>query len=41
MRLPTKTIFIHPGEVLREEYLLPLNITQTELANHIGWIIKP
>lgn len=24
-----------PGELLREEFLLPLNITQKELANHI------
>lgn len=26
----------HPGETLREEYLTPLNISQSELARHIG-----
>ncbi|NGX64048.1 MAG: putative HTH-type transcriptional regulator YbaQ [Candidatus Anoxychlamydiales bacterium] len=25
-----------PGEILYEEFLLPLQITQKELANHIG-----
>jgi len=30
-RLPT-----HPGEILSEEFLLPLGITQVELARHIG-----
>lgn len=30
-RLPT-----HPGEILSEEFLLPLVITQVELARHIG-----
>lgn len=27
---------IHPGEVLREEFLLPLNISQYRLAKEIG-----
>jgi antitoxin HigA-1 len=27
---------IHPGEVLREEFLVPLGITQYRLANEIG-----
>lgn len=27
---------IHPGEVLNEEFLLPLNITQYRLAKEIG-----
>jgi len=27
---------IHPGEVLREEFLLPLGITQYRLAREIG-----
>lgn len=36
MRLPTKTIFTHPGEILREEYLAPLNITQADFAEHLG-----
>ena len=30
-RIPT-----HPGEVLLEEFLVPLEITQVELAAHIG-----
>jgi len=27
----------HPGEMLLEEFLIPLGITQKEFANHIGW----
>jgi addiction module HigA family antidote len=27
----------HPGEILEEEFLKPLGITQTALANHLGW----
>ncbi len=30
-RLPT-----HPGEVLSEEFLVPLGLTQAALAHHIG-----
>jgi len=29
-----------PGEILKEEYLLPMNLTQKQLANHIGCDIK-
>ena len=29
-----------PGEILREEYLLPLGMTQNELADHIGCDVK-
>ena len=29
-----------PGEILREEFLEPLGLTQKELANHIGCDIK-
>lgn len=29
-----------PGEILREEYLLPLGLAQRELADHIGCDIK-
>lgn len=29
-----------PGEILREEYLTPLGITQKELADHIGYDVK-
>jgi addiction module HigA family antidote len=30
-RLPT-----HPGEVLSEEFLVPMGIPQTKFANHLG-----
>ena len=29
-----------PGEILREEFLLPLDMTQKELADHIGCDVK-
>ena len=29
-----------PGEILREEFLKPLGMTQTELADHIGCDVK-
>lgn len=29
-----------PGEILREEYLVPLRLTQKELADHIGCDVK-
>ena len=29
-----------PGEILREEFLLPLGITQKQLADHIGCDLK-
>ena len=29
-----------PGEILREEFLLPLGMTQRELANHLGCDVK-
>jgi len=35
-RLPAKRPPTHPGEMLREEFLVPLEMTQTELANRIG-----
>lgn len=35
-RLPTKRPPTHPGEMLREEFLVPLGMTQTELARRIG-----
>lgn len=34
-RMPTT-----PGEILKEEFLLPMNLTQSELAGHIGCDIK-
>jgi len=27
----------HPGEILLEEFLKPLNISQSALARHLGW----
>ncbi|KMP10475.1 hypothetical protein UR09_06145 [Candidatus Nitromaritima sp. SCGC AAA799-A02] len=29
-----------PGEILREEFLQPMNLTQKQLADHIGCDIK-
>jgi addiction module HigA family antidote len=37
--LPTKRITTHPGEVLQEEFLTPLGLSQSALARHIG--VKP
>ena len=33
---PKKRIPTHPGEVLLEEFLAPLGITQVQLASHIA-----
>ncbi len=35
-RLPTHRPPTHPGEMLLEEFLIPLGMTQTELAERIG-----
>ncbi len=35
-RLPTNRAPTHPGEMLLEEFVRPLGITQTELAEWIG-----
>lgn len=35
-RLPASRPPTHPGEMLREEFLVPLGMTQTELARRIG-----
>lgn len=35
--LPKHRSPTHPGEILEEEFLKPLGITQTALANHFGW----
>jgi len=35
VRVPTNRIPTHPGEMLREEFLIPMGITQRELANGI------
>lgn len=34
--LPENRIPTHPGEILREEFLRPLDLTQVALAEHIG-----
>lgn len=34
--LPEKRLPTHPGEILQEEFLKPLGITQVALAKHIG-----
>ena len=35
--LPKNRPPIHPGEILSEEFLRPMNITQTALAKHLNW----
>ena len=35
VRIPTHREPTHPGEMLREEFLLPMNISQRELADAI------
>ena len=27
----------HPGEILSEEFLNPMGLSQTKLAAHLGW----
>jgi antitoxin HigA-1 len=34
--LPTNRVPTHPGEILREEFLEPLGLTQVALATHVG-----
>lgn len=34
--LPTHRIPTHPGEILLEEFLKPLDLTQVALADHLG-----
>ena len=36
VRVPTNRIPTHPGEMLREEFLIPMELTQRELANGIN-----
>src|SRR5690606_38347315 len=35
-RLPANRIPTHPGEILLEEFLEPLGLTQVTLADHLG-----
>lgn len=34
--LPKNRVPCHPGEILLEEFLVPLGVTQTLFAEHIG-----
>lgn len=34
---PKKRAPTHPGEMLSEEFLKPLGITQTAFSKHLGW----
>ncbi len=34
--LPEERIPTHPGEILLEDFLVPMNVTQIELATHLG-----
>ncbi|WKZ38409.1 MAG: HigA family addiction module antitoxin [Anaerolineales bacterium] len=34
--LPENRIPTHPGEILLEEFLVPMNVSQVALAAHIG-----
>lgn len=34
--LPENRLPTHPGEILLEEFLKPLDVTQVEFARHIG-----
>ncbi|MDE3128513.1 MAG: HigA family addiction module antidote protein [Gemmatimonadota bacterium] len=36
IRIPTNRPPTHPGEMIREEFLGPLGMTQTELAERLG-----
>lgn len=36
IRIPKNRPATHPGEVLKEDFLIPLGITQKELADKIG-----
>lgn len=37
IRLPKHRKPTHPGEMLLEEFLVPLGISQTTFAKHLGW----
>lgn len=36
VRIPTNRVPTHPGEMLKEEFLIPMEITQRELADSIN-----
>lgn len=35
-RMPKKGSYTHPGEILEEEFLKPLGVSQSRLARHVG-----
>jgi len=35
--LPTHQPPVHPGEMLLEEFLKPMGLSQRQFAQHIGW----
>jgi antitoxin HigA-1 len=35
--LPKNRTPTHPGEMLLEEFLKPIGMSQRQLANHLGW----
>lgn len=37
MQLPKNRKPAHPGEILLEEFLIPLNIKQADFARHLHW----
>ncbi len=39
--IPENRIPTHPGEILSEEYLKPMNISQIAFARHIGVPTQP
>lgn len=34
--IPRNRVPTHPGEILQEEFLVPMNLTQVRFAAHIG-----
>ena len=37
MVVPTNRIPTHPGEMLLEEFLKPMGVTQKAFSEHLGW----
>ncbi len=37
MLLPKQRKPTHPGEILQEEFLKPLGLSQAQFARHLGW----
>jgi len=35
--LPKNRQPTHPGSILKNQYLIPMNLTQADLATHLGW----